>query len=54
MLVPPVAGKSNGGETGVDFKMGVLLRALLASEDGTMGKVRELILFFRWYLESEC
>ena len=53
MLEPPTAGKRGGGVTGVDCKMGVLLRTLLASEDGTIGKVRELILFFRWYLESE-
>lgn len=54
LLVPPKAGESGGGVTGVDCKMGALVRTLLVSEGGTIGKVREVILFFRWYLESGC
>lgn len=45
--MPPTAGESGGGVTGVEGKMGALVRTLLASGDGTIGKVRELILFFR-------
>lgn len=37
---------------GVDGKTGTLVRTWLASEGGTIGKVREVILFFRWYVES--
>lgn len=43
----PVAGESGGGVTGVDGKMGALGRTLVASGAGTIGKVRELILFFK-------
>ena len=34
--------------------MGALVRTLLASGGGTIGNVRDVILFFRWYFESEC
>lgn len=54
LLVSPKVGESGGGVTGVGGRMGALVRTLLASEGGTIGKVREVILFFRWYFESEC
>ena len=54
LLVPPKVGERGGGVTGVDCKMGALVRTLLASGGGTIGNVRDVILFFRWYFESEC